>query len=339
MSFERPWWLFGLILAGVLGWWLRRRVPLAMPLPESGRWARRSSLRTLTAAVGPWLMRVLILSLLIVAVANPRWPDHSTRVPVDGIAIHLLIDVSGSMNSPDFAPTAVPPLSRLDAAKRAFELFTGGGEWDGITFKGRANDQLGLVTFAAVPEVICPLTLNHLAFAGTLKSLEAKGGIDAGTNIGDALGLALAKFQEMTSQGDKRRKVIVLLSDGEHNKEGDDVLKPSQAMQLAKRMNVPIYTIDCGGVGANAAEAAQRQEGRAALVKLAEETNGVGFPANNPAELVQALERLDQLERQSTDSLLFRRYHDAYIWLATAAFVLFLLLQLLESSYWRKQPS
>ena len=339
MSFERQWWLSALILAGVLGWWLRSRVPLAIPLPETERWARRRSLRAASATVGPWLLRVLILSLLVLAVANPRWPDQSTRVPVDGIAIHLLVDVSGSMNTPDFSPLAVPPASRLDAAKRSFELFTIGGDWEGNTFKGRANDQLGLVTFAAVPEVVCPLTLNHQAFASTLASLQAKGGIDAGTNIGDALGLALAKFQEMTSQGDKRRKVIVLLSDGEHNKEGDEVLKPSQAMQLAVRMNIPIYTIDCGGEGANEAEAAIRQEGKAALAKLAGKTNGVGFAANSPAELMQALERLDQLERQSTDSLLFRRYHDTHVWLATTAFVLFLLLHFLESGYWRKHPN
>jgi hypothetical protein len=104
-------------------------------------------------------------------------------------------------------------------------------------------------------------------------------------------------------------------------------------------MNVPIYTIDCGGEGANEAEMALRQEGRVALLKLAEETNGAGFAANNPADLMQALQRLDQLERQSTDSVLFRRYHDTHVWLATISFVLFLLLHLLESSYWRKQPS
>ncbi len=339
MSFERPWWLLALILAGVLGWWLRRRAPLALQLPEAGRWVRRRSMRTVSAAVGPWMLRVLILTLLILAVVNPRWPDQSTRVPVDGIAIHLLIDVSGSMNSSDFSPTTEPSLSRLDAAKRVFELFTIGGEWEGYTFKGRANDQLGLMTFAAVPEVACPLTLNHQAFTNTLRLLEAKGGIDAGTNIGDALGLALAKFQDMNNAGDQRRKVIVLLSDGEHNKEGDDVLKPSQAMQLAKRMNVPIYTIDCGGEGANEVEAALRQEGRAALVKVAEESNGLSFAANSPAELAQALGRLDELERQSTASLLFRRYHDTHVWLAAIAFVLLLLLHILEASYWRRQPS
>jgi Ca-activated chloride channel homolog len=339
MSFERPWWLFGLLLAGVLGWWLRRRVPVALPLPEADRWSNRRSFRTVTASVGPWLVRSLVLVLLVLAVANPRWPDQSTRVPVDGISIQFVLDVSGSMNSPDFAPNAVPPMNRLDAAKRAFELLTNGGEWDGITFKGRANDQLGLVAFAAVPEVVCPLTLNHAAFGSTLSTLQPKGGIDAGTNIGDALGVALAKFQDMTVSGDKRRKVIVLLSDGEHNKEGDEVLKPSQAMQLAKRMNVPIYTIDCGGEGTNESEAALRQEGRAALARLAEETTGTSFIANSPAELVKALEQLDQLERRSTDSLLFRRYHDTHLWLATTAFVLYLLLHLLEASYWRKQPS
>ena len=48
-----------------------------------------------------------------------------------------------------------------------------------------------------------------------------------------------------------RRKVLVLLSDGEHNVP-PPALKPRQAAQLAGNLDVPIYVIDAGGEAAGA---------------------------------------------------------------------------------------
>ena len=45
-------------------------------------------------------LRGLILALLVVAAARPGWPDYATPVSVEGIAIALVIDASGSMADP-----------------------------------------------------------------------------------------------------------------------------------------------------------------------------------------------------------------------------------------------
>ena len=89
-------------------------------------------------------------------------PTDETRLPAEAIAIVMAVDVSGSMDDEGGLGRGQPPITRLEAAQRAFKLFVFGGEApDGTKFEPRPSDQIGLVTFAAIPEVACPLTLNH----------------------------------------------------------------------------------------------------------------------------------------------------------------------------------
>src|SRR6185437_1225945 len=98
--------------------------------------------------------------------SGPRWPDLRTRIETEGIAIVMLVDVSGSMAERDFDWRG-EPVSRLEAVKKVFHLFVSGGEGTDTTgdgtdvsnFQGRPTDQIGLVTFATRPETACPLTL------------------------------------------------------------------------------------------------------------------------------------------------------------------------------------
>src|SRR5262249_36485648 len=124
---------------------------------------------------------------------------------------------------------------------QALRLFVRGGDEDGLHLPGRANDQIGLVAFANLPEDTCPLTLSHDVLLELLDAEEPRGLPDTGTDIGDALAWAVKKLE---AAGD-RRKVLVLLSDGEHNTP-DPALRPRQAAQLAANRNVPVYTIDAG---------------------------------------------------------------------------------------------
>ena len=71
-------------------------------------------------------LRALGLALLVAAVAGPRWPDLRTRIDTEGIAIMMLVDVSGSMGEKDFDWDG-ERISRLDAVKRCFRLFVEGG--------------------------------------------------------------------------------------------------------------------------------------------------------------------------------------------------------------------
>jgi Ca-activated chloride channel family protein len=352
-----------LIVPPLLWWWLRRRrnalrhpVTRMLPAMPGGR-AR-------LARWGPGVLRSLALLFIVIALAGPRWPDLRTRIETEGIAIVMLVDVSGSMAERDFDWHG-EPIARLQAAKNAFRLFVSGGDGppplsppvpegdkggadaaDTSNFQGRPTDLIGLVTFATRPETACPLTLSHSVLL-RLPDAEQPRSIpgESETNICDAVAMGLHRLQ---SAG-PRRKVLVLLSDGEHNvPEPRSGWTPRQAAQVANGLNVPIYTIDAGGSGVSANEPPAADsipspgETRARAVKTLEEmariTHGRYFQARDTKGLLDACRAIDALERSDIRSFQYRRYHEAYPWFGMAAFALFGLSLGLERTIWRRVP-
>jgi Ca-activated chloride channel homolog len=339
-GFADPELLFALPLAALLAWWwLRRRRP-ALRYSDTRLLAGLPRGRAGRARWGGAVLRGLAVAALVVAAAGPRTPDLKTRIPAEGIAVVLALDVSGSMATPDFAwAPAAEPILRLDTAKRAFRLFVAGGEGpDGTHFDGRPADQVGLVTFAAVPLPACPLTLNHSVLLKVLDEQQPREGIDAGTNIGDAIAEGILRLDA----AGRRRKVLILLSDGEHNvtREGPNApLTPFAAAQL--HLGIPVYTIDCGGVpkaDATAEEVKQREDGRRVLEGVAELTGGRAFAANSGADLRAVYLAIDALERRPVESFQYRRYHEYGPWTAVAGLGLLAAVQLLERTRWRRLP-
>jgi Ca-activated chloride channel family protein len=341
MSFASPWFLALLPVAPlVVWWWLRRRKPAL-------RYAAAvAGLPTGRATAARWLsagLRGLILFCAIAALAGPRFPDRSTRLPTEGIAILFVCDVSGSMAETDFPwATDGPPVARIEAAKRAFQFFVGGGTTpDGETFAGRSGDEIGLVAFAAWPHTECPLTLNHTVLLDVLAGQKPKeAGLDSGTNVGDAIAEGLIRLKA----GGDRKRVMILLSDGEHNaaKDGQDApFTPRQAAQLAANLGVTVHTIDCGGEpkpDANEEDRRQREAGREVLKAVADITGGSSFTANGGRELRDVYRAIDQLERRPIVSFNYRRYHELFPWLTAAAFAGLALLVITETTVWRRVP-
>src|SRR5262249_40066716 len=158
------------------------------------------------------------------------------------------------------------------------KLFVAGGDApDGTTFEPRPTDQIGLVTFAVLPQTACPLTFNHSVLLRVVDGLEPKAGLDAGTNVGDALAEGLIRLDRGAGDG---RKVLILRSDGEHNvsRRGRAApLKPRPAAQLAANLGVKVYTIDAGSeppLGAPPEQVDQRRVGRETLQSVATMTGG-----------------------------------------------------------------
>ncbi len=338
LSFSQPLVLLALPLAILVGvrWHRRPRTSLAFSSAAllHGLPTGRARL-AIRLSIG---LRVLCVVSLIVSIANPRLPDGATRLPVEGVAIALVCDGSGSMGTTDFpGENNGPAVSRLNAAKRALSNFVQGTTTPNASFPGRAADPIALIVFAAWPTTECPLTLNHSVLLSIMNEVEPRQGLDAGTNIGDAIAEGILRLRSARGT----RKVIILLSDGEHNATQPDVLSPLQAAQLAANLQYPIYTIDCGGAlspTAAAEEILQRESGKRSLELVAELTGGRAFAANSEAELIDIYRQLDQLERQPTVSYQYRRYHelgDAFTMLALGALV---LLWILEHVIWRKIP-
>ena len=334
-SFASPWLLLLLPLAPLACWgWLRRRrsalrfsdVRLVAGLPTG---------RSQAARFGGATLRAIGIAALVVALAGPRWPDPGTRLPAEGIAIVMVLDVSGSMGERDVR-WQDELITRLDAAKRAFRLFVTGGDVAGTHLPGRGGDQIGLVAFAVHPEDTCPLTLSHDALLDLLHAEEPHSLPDTATNIGDALAWGLTKLD---AAGD-RRKVLVLLSDGEHNVPAP-ALTPRQAGQLAANRGVPIYTIDAGpppSPDSPPEDAAARATGQRIMQAVASMTGGKSFAAHDEAALVAAVAEIDRLERRPATSFQYRRYAEGYSWCAAAALACFVLALGFERTAWRRVP-
>ena len=68
------------------------------------------------------------------------------------------------------------------------------------------------------------------------------------------------------------------------------------------------------------------------------ELNGPATRERFAEELTQALSAIDRLERDLIESYRYRRYAEAYPWLAAAAFVCWLVVLALEATWWRTAP-
>jgi Ca-activated chloride channel family protein len=344
LSFATPELLWLLPAAPLVGWWWhrRRRPALRYPsvAPLAGLPRGHGPLARWAGTVG----RAAVVLLLVLAAAGPRVPDERTRLPAAGVAVALVFDVSGSMGTADFAwSDGEPPVSRLEAAKRAFRLFVAGGVGpDGTAFDGRPADPIAVIPFAAWPQTECPLTFNRSVLLAVLDAQRPRAGADAGTNVGDAIAEGLLRL----SAGGHRRRVMVLLSDGEHNvvRDGPDApLAPRAAAKLAANLDPPVtvYTIDCGGdpkPDATDDDRRQREGGRQVLRDVAGLTGGRAFAANDGAGLRAACQAIDALERTPAESYQYRRYHPLAGPLAVAATAVLAAVQLLEATRWRRLP-
>ena len=138
-----------------------------------------------------WL-RVVGCQALVVALAGPRWPDPGSRYTTQGVALFLILDVSGSMAETDYTWNQ-QPVPRLQAAQNVLELFVSGGAGpDGAEFIGRTDDLIGLATCATRPEIACPLTLDHETLVEIIRAQQPRRmPQESQTNLGDAIALAL----------------------------------------------------------------------------------------------------------------------------------------------------
>jgi Ca-activated chloride channel family protein len=336
---EFLWFIPGVPL--LIWWWLRRRRG-ALRHPSTNFLAQLPAGRSRTARWAGAGMRAAAMLALVIALAGLRWPDLRTRVTTEGIAIMMIVDVSGSMAEPDFEWDG-RHIARLEAVKRAFGLFVSGGEGpDHEHLEGRPNDLVGLVTFATRIESTCPLTLSHAVLRRMLDSEQPRTlPTESQTNIGDALAWGLLRLETAAT----RRKVLVLLSDGEHNVP-PPALKPRQTAQVAANLHVPIYAIDAGGeLRGKEGEAetpietsTDRAQGEHTLQAIAKLTGGRYFRATDSKTLVGVCQEIDRMERQEIESFQYRKYHEAYPWLGLAAFVLLTGVFVLEGTVWQRVP-
>ncbi len=267
-----------------------------------------------------FLYLFIIWTLLIIAAARPQQIGEPYRLKTENRDIMLVIDISTSMLQPDFS-TNKQRIDRLSAVKAVVSSF----------IDQRTEDRLGLILFGTRAYLQSPLTFDKQAIRNMLYNTDA-GMAGNSTSIGDALGLAL---KNLRTEKDKTNNIIILLTDGENN---DGYLSMAQAISLAEKENIKVYTI---GVGAEASFLSSlfsinnNELDETSLKELAQKTKGNYFRATNLTSLAEIYNRIDQLEPQNNEGGIVQDTKDLFyipliIALCLASFALLLSRRIMQ---------
>lgn len=195
---------------------------------------------------------------------TPQQIRYFSFGPGEPVSVAFLLDISGSMRQ----------LDKLDHAKAAIRHMV-----DGM----REEDRAGLICFADEQvDWVTEFTGERRRFLRRLDVQEGYGQT--------ALNDAVAAAPNLVDERIQGRKAIVLVTDGVDNFSRFD---PEGALELARRVNVPIYTIGFLSTPPSMLPKRSLAERLSALQQFSEETGGRLFPVYDPAELKEAVAALD----------------------------------------------
>jgi len=113
-----------------------------------------------------------------------------------------------------------------------------------------------------------------------------------------------------------KSKIIIILTDGTPS-EGD--LSPDIAIDAAKKLGIKIYTI---GIGSEENDMLMHplygliqkpKVNRELLIRIAHETNGKFFMAQNAADMRSVYDTIDSLEKTVYETSVFNKQYDIFI--------------------------
>lgn len=325
LEFANPYLLGLLILVPLMAWWYYKKQD------EYVAEVRLSSTQGIAVAQN-WkvkarpilqVLRLLAITALIIAFARPQAVLKKENVSAEGIDIMLALDVSVSMLAKDFKP------DRLEASKAVAAEFV----------EQRKHDRIGLVVFAGESFTQCPLTTDHNILRSFLSTLEC-GLIENGT----AIGMGLANASKRLKDSDAKSKIIILLTDGENNA---GYASPMQAADAAKKLGIKVYTIGVGTKGQAQVPMAQRPNGsfiygwqqvqidESLLKRIAKETGGEYFRAQDMDQLKAIYDKIDLLERTKIETTTIRNYKEKYHLFVLLAIGFVLIQVLLANTLFR----
>jgi Ca-activated chloride channel family protein len=276
------------------------------------RFGNLALLQKLTFSFSPrkqrWKVSLLVLAIffLLFSLARPQLGTKLTLMKREGVDIVIAMDCSLSMLAEDFKP------NRLEKAKQ---------EVNGLIARMQ-GDRVGLVAFAGVAFVQCPLTIDYSAAQMFLDILDVNLIPQAGTAVGDAIRTSIKAF----NQKERKYKVLILLTDGE-----DHDSDPLKAAEEAAQEGIRIYTI---GIGSTQGEPIpirnergevtgfkKDEEGNVVVSKLDETTlqkialttGGKYYHASSgEMELDKIYDDISKMERKELEGKLMVQYEDRY---------------------------
>jgi len=309
-------WLFALVpFLAIWYFWVKNKDRASLKIGDSKGFLKTPSLLAKTRALLP-LLRLLAISALIIALARPRTYAVSTKTKTNkGIDIVMAIDVSASMLAKDLKP------NRLEALKKVATTFV----------NQRPNDRIGIVAYAGESFTKTPVTSDKDIVVRTINELKW-GELEGGTAIGMGLGSAINRIKDSKAKS----KVIILLTDGVNN---TGFVDPVTASEIAKDLEIKVYTIGLGTNGMAPFPVARRNDGSLVfqnhpveidedlLKKIAKNTGGRYFRATNNTKLKEIYDEINKMEKTEVEEFKYYNYDEQFrFWVLLAG--LFLLLEL-----------
>jgi len=249
-----------------------------------------------------FVLKLLSLSLIILALSRPQTIDVSTRTKTNkGIDIVMAIDISSSMLAQDLKP------NRLSSLKRVASSF----------IDDRISDRIGLVIYAGESYTKTPITSDRAIVKNALNEIRYEGIIEDGTAIGMGLATAVNRLKDSRAKS----KVIILLTDGVNN---SGFIDPKIATELAVEYQIKTYTIGLGSNGTARAPVGILPNGKfqygltkveideALLKNIAKNTGGLYFRATDNKKLEEIYDEINKLEKTEVEEFRYYNYDEKF---------------------------
>lgn len=262
-------------------------------------------------------MRILALALIAVLSAQPRLVDTDSKVPVEGIDIMLVLDVSGSMR---FQDDESDSRNRLEVAKDEAIRFV----------EKRDNDAIGLALFANDSLSRVPLTMDKQLLKRVIQEIELGFINPDGTLLFTGVLTAANRLKNSKAKS----KVMILLTDGEPT-DGD--MSPQVVLDIVKQLGIKVYTI---GIGSDTPKYQQTFMGfvmvpgvnRPLLERISDATGGKFFLAKSPRDMRAIYDTINALETSEQEMPVFSRWYDVAFF-AVWGIIALLCIELLLSTF------
>ena len=268
-------------------------------------------------------VRLVLFSLafffFVLALARPQIGAKLSERETRGAEIMICLDVSNSMLARDYTPC------RLERAKLAISRMVDKLE----------GDRIGLIVFAGTSFVQLPITTDYVSAKMFLSSIDTDSVPVQGTDIGDAIRLAVKSF---SSQSEKSRAIVVITDGEDHEGKG------AEAARQAAEFGIKVYTIGVGSAEGQTipkdgsllkdkdANIVVTRLDDSTLRQIAQAGGGAYIHAGNEEfGLNPIINDLRRLEDEKYSSVVFEEYDEQYMYFLAVALLLFIVEMLIGS--------
>ena len=267
-------------------------------------------------------LTLLIISILVFGLVNPKIGTELKTVKREGVDIVFAIDVSKSMLAEDIAP------NRIFKAKRLVSEI----------FNKLGSDRVGIIAYASTAIPVLPITNDFSSAKMFLESLNTDMLSSQGTSIVEAIELSKGYFDDEN----QTNRVLCILSDGE-----DHEYDENQFISTLSDSGIIILSVGLGSTkGApipikenNIVKSYKKDDkGEVVITKLNDEllkkistqSGGKYIKGDNTSLVVdEIINELKEMDKKEFESKQFVSFKDQFQWFLGAGLLLFLVNSLI----------